>query len=332
LNLGEKTMTLTTAQKLAQFEAAQKEAIAREEALREEIAKIQKQQEANRAQIEELRKRQAIINATVNGLTSLDDELFNEVIAIATASRNFETKEDPASQPVPEKIPSYLIEAIKEGLIPYCLGISETLENAMLLEDYDNPDIDSPGTIFWKNNQINPSQNLLNWLESQHHEWEEMKAEIEKAISQKTGKTTQPESEPEIYEMPFKQLGNNNIFIQINEEEPLSGKFKQYADMPRHYEVLKNESEIILEVATTNGSKVRSNWKSFPAKYRTATRLILKHYTETPELMARFQERYPDEAEQAKKDIGADGIYPPGYSEENPIGKGKAPNFQMKRG
>lgn len=348
-------MTLTTAQRLAQAEKAHAETIAQEEALREEIARLQAQQKVNRAEIDLLQQKQTAINAAVASLEKLDDDLFAEVMAIASRHRNEaeapqhreEKEERPTSQPAPKEkmeIPSYLINAIKSALIPYCLGISEILENAILLEDYDNQSI-APGTIFWENNNLNPSQNLLNWISSQHHEWEEMKAEVEAEIKKviKASEPSEPEAEPnteqEVFEHPYKPLGDQ-IFILISEEEPLTGWFKQRADMPRHYEILRHNSEIILEITTTNGSKLRSHWGKFPGKYRTASRLILKHYAESPELLERFNTAYPDEAKQdqdifdeakqAKQDIFPEQ-YPLGYSEENPVGKGKTPGFQMKR-
>lgn len=316
-------MTLTTDQKLAQAEAFQAEMIAREKALQEEIAKLQAQQEKNRQEIKTLQQRQSVVAAGVKALTALDsDDLFNEIVAIATASRISQTTQAKAPQPqekkeekstnqlAPEKKPeisSYLLEKTKEALIPYCLGISETLENAMLLEDYDNPDIGSPGCIHWENNQLIPSQNLLNWCLNQHHEWEEIKVKIEEAIASKTNSKPAPVPETEVFEHPYKPL-TDEVFILISEENPLIGKFKQKTDLPRHYEVLCHNSEVILQVTTTSGAKLRSNWGKFPTKYRTATRLILKHYTENPLLMKKLKEMYPSDAKQYNEVANDDSV------------------------
>jgi hypothetical protein len=97
---------------------------------------------------------------------------------------------------------------------------------------------------------------------------------------------------------------------------------------------------MVLEITTSSGaSTVRPNWNwetKFPKKYQPATRAVLRYYSETPKLLAAFNEQYPDatnliaEAEQAKKDLFPEQ-YPTGYSEENPVGEGKTPSFEMKR-
>lgn len=336
-------MTLTTAQKLAQAQAAQKEAIAREEKLREEIAQVQEEQEKNRQEIEALQQRQSIITANVEALSALEPDLFEEIIAIATDARSGKTQQQEQQLPKPEKpekqlpnIPCYLVDCLKNALEPYCLGIDEVSGNTALLNDHDNPNI-SPGSLFYKNNQFNPSQDLLNWLNDQSTQWEEMKAEIEGAIDAATAESTTKKAEPDIFESPYKPL-SNNVFILIDPENPLQGKVKIAQDMPRNYSVIRHNNQIVLEITTSSGATtVRSNWdwnSRYPKKYQPATRLILKHYAETPELLKIFNEQYPDatdliaEAEQAKKDLFPSHPNDPDPNFD-PVGEGETPGFRL---